>query len=53
MEEAWYTLAGALEKAIDQDGEGFESYPQGGKTVKDPSAREILKELALEENDVS
>ena len=53
MEGVCSTLEGALEKAIDQDGEGFETYCQGAKTVKNPSARKILKELALEENDVS
>ena len=53
MEGVFYTLEGALEKAIDQEGESFETYRQGGKIVKNPSARKILKELALEENDVS
>ena len=49
MEGVCYTLEGALEKAIDQEQKSFETYRQVVKIVKNPSARKILKELALEE----
>jgi len=49
MEGVCYTLEGALEKAIDQEQKSFEIYRQVIKIVKNPSARKLLKELALEE----
>ena len=49
METVCYTLEGALEKAIDQEHKSFEAYRQIIEIVKNPSARKLLKELALEE----
>jgi rubrerythrin len=49
METVCYTLEGALEKAIEQEQHSFEMYRQAIKIVKDPRARTVLKEMALEE----
>jgi len=49
MEAVCYTLEGALEKAIEQEQHSFEVYRQALKIVKDPQARTVLKEMALEE----
>jgi rubrerythrin len=49
MEAVCYTLEGALEKAIEEENHSFEVYRQTLKKVKDPQARMILKDLALEE----
>jgi len=49
MEAVCYTLEGALEKAIEQEQKSFEIYRRGLQIVKHPSARKLLKELALEE----
>ena len=49
MEAVCYTLEAALEKAIEQERNSFETYRQALKKVNDPQARTVLKELALEE----
>jgi len=49
MEAVCYTLEGALEKAIEQEQKSFEIYRRTLKIVQNPSARKLLKELALEE----
>ncbi len=49
MDAVCYTLEGALEKAIEQEQNSFEIYRQAIRIVKDPQARVVLKELALEE----
>ena len=49
MEAVCYTLEGALEKAIEQEQKSFETYRRALQIVKHPSARKLLKELALEE----
>ncbi|MFQ5841466.1 MAG: ferritin family protein [Thermodesulfobacteriota bacterium] len=49
MEAVCHTLEGALEKAIEQEQKSFEIYQRALKIVKNPSARKLLKELALEE----
>ena len=49
MEAVCYTLEAALEKAIEQEQRSFETYRQALKISKDPQARVVLKELALEE----
>jgi len=51
MEAVCYTLEGALEKAIEQEQKSFETYRRALQIVKHPSARKLLKELALEELD--
>jgi len=49
MEAVCYTLEGALERAIEQEQHSFEIYRQALKIVKDPQARTVLKDMALEE----
>lgn len=49
MEAVCYTLEGALEKAVEQERNSFETYRQAMKIMKDPQARMVLKDLALEE----
>ncbi len=49
MEAVCYTLEGALEKAIEQEQHSFEVYRQALRIAKDPQARTVLKDMALEE----
>ena len=49
METVCHTLEGALEKAIEGEQHSFDVYRQALKKVKDPNARGVLKDLALEE----
>jgi rubrerythrin len=49
MESYCYTLEGALEKAIEEEQHSLEVYRQALKRIEDPQAKEMLKELALEE----
>lgn len=49
MEAVCYTLEGALEKAIESEGQSFDVYRRALRIVKNPQARSVLKELALEE----
>jgi rubrerythrin len=49
MEAVCYTLEGALQKAIEEEQHSYEVYQRALKIVKDPQARMVLKELALEE----
>jgi bacterioferritin (cytochrome b1) len=44
-----YTFEAAIEMAIEMENEGFRHYLRGLLTVQDMAAREILKELALDE----
>ena len=46
-----YTFEAALEMAIQMEYEGFRNYLDAIKRVKDKSAREILKDAALDELD--
>jgi rubrerythrin len=49
MEAVCYTLEGALEKAIEQEQKSFEVYRRVLMIVKNPAAKKLIKELALEE----
>jgi rubrerythrin len=49
MESVCDTLEGALEKAIQSEQNSFEVYRKALKTIENPHARMILKDLALEE----
>jgi rubrerythrin len=49
MEAVCYTLEAALEKAIGGEQHSFEVYRQALKKVKDPQARRVIKDLALDE----
>jgi rubrerythrin len=44
-----YTYEGALEKAIEMEGEGFRHYLRALRIVKNKGAKEILKEAAMDE----
>jgi len=44
-----YTFEAALELAIDMENDSFRNYLAGVRMVKNQHAREILKEMALEE----
>jgi rubrerythrin len=44
-----YTFEAALEMAIEMESEGFRNYLVGLRRVKDKHAREILREMALDE----
>lgn len=49
MQKECYTIEAALEMAIEMEHEGFRNYLVGIRRVKDPGAREILREMALDE----
>jgi rubrerythrin len=49
MEEVCYTREVALEKAIEMEAKSFETYKGGYLKVKNPLARDLLKDLALDE----
>ena len=49
MDDVCYTLEKALEKAIESEQNSVEVYRRALKQAKDPQARTILRELALEE----
>ena len=44
-----YTYEGALEAAIAMEEEGFRNYLRGLRTVQQKGAREIIREIALDE----
>ena len=48
-EDVCYTREVALEKAIEMERKSFETYKQAYFMVKDPLARDLLKDLALDE----
>jgi len=49
MEGVCYTLEAALEKAIEQERNSFETYRQALRIAQDRQARKLLEELASEE----
>ena len=49
FEEVCYTREGAIEKAIEMERESFEVYRKAYDMVEDKRAKELVKELALEE----
>ena len=49
MEEVCYTLELALEKAIEGEEHSFKVYRQAMKKIKDPQAKLVVRDLALEE----
>jgi len=49
MEEVCYTRDVALEKAIKMENKSFETYKSGYLRAKDRVARDLLKDLALDE----
>jgi len=46
-----YTFEAALEMAIEMENEGYRHYLKGLMTVREASAKDILKEMALDELD--
>ena len=48
-EEACFTLEEALRKAVQVENDGFQHYLDAMRKVRDPGAREILRDAALEE----
>jgi len=48
-QDACHTLEAALRKAVQVESDGFQQYLSGMRTVRDPQARELLREAALEE----
>jgi len=48
-EQVCYTFEAALEMAIEMEEEGFRHYLAGLRKIKDMNAREILREMALDE----
>lgn len=51
MQEVCYTMEAALEKAIEMEAKSFDYYRNAYLRVKDRVAKDVLKELALEELD--
>jgi rubrerythrin len=49
MEAVCYTLELALEKAIEGEQHSFDVYRRAMKKVKDPQAKRLVRDLALEE----
>jgi rubrerythrin len=49
FEEVCYTREGAIEKAIEMEKESFDVYRRAYEMVEDKRARDLVKELALEE----
>lgn len=49
MEEVCYTREAALEKAIDMENKSFQAYKGGYLIAKEKRAKDLLKELALDE----
>lgn len=49
MEEVCYTREVALEKAIEMETKSFEEYKRAYFMAKDPLAKDLLKDLALDE----
>ena len=49
MEEVCYTREAALEKAIDMETKSFEAYKDGYMKSGDKRAKDLLKEMALDE----
>ena len=49
MEEVCYTRESALEKAIEMETMSFEMYKEAYKKAQDPQAKDLLKDLALDE----
>lgn len=51
QQNACYTFEAALELAVDMENTAFQNYLQGLRRVSHPGARDILRELALDELD--
>ncbi|PNU21085.1 ferritin [Geothermobacter hydrogeniphilus] len=49
--QACHTFEAALEMAIEMENEGYRHYLRGLRIVRDANARDILKEMALDELD--
>lgn len=49
MEDACYTRETALEKAIQMESASFEGFKRAYFTVRDPLAKDLLRDLALDE----
>jgi rubrerythrin len=49
MEEVCYTREAGLEKAIEMEMKSFEAYKKAYLRAKDPLAKDLLKDLALDE----
>lgn len=49
MEEVCYTLEAALEKAVEMERNGFEDYKKAYLTAENAVAKDLLKDLALDE----
>ena len=49
MEEVCYSREAALEKAIEMETKSFETYKNAYLNAKDPLAKDLLKDLALDE----
>ena len=49
MEEICYTREAGLEKAIEMEMKSFEAYKKAYVRAKDPLAKDLLKDLALDE----
>jgi len=49
MEEVCYTREVALEKAIEMEMKSFHAYKEAYLKVRDPRARDLLRDLALDE----
>ncbi len=49
FEEVCYTREGAIEKALGMEKESFDVYRKAYEMVEDKRAKELVKELALEE----
>ncbi|MBN1105922.1 MAG: ferritin family protein [Deltaproteobacteria bacterium] len=49
MEEVCYTREAALEKAVGMEAAAFEEYKRAYLGARDPLARDLLKDLALDE----
>jgi rubrerythrin len=48
-EAVCYTREVALEKAIEMEAKGFEAYKEGYLKAEDPRAKDLLRDLALDE----
>jgi rubrerythrin len=49
QDQVCYTFEAAIEMAVKMEEEGFRNYLQALRTVKNPAAKEVLKDAALDE----
>lgn len=50
IEEVCYTIEVALEKAIEMEMKSFQAYKKAYLKIKEPRGKDLVKDLALEEN---